>query len=167
MCASVYTANTVSNMKSMYCGVWRRRGGTKIVYMYVTAAYLCVCDVGMTLLLFFSYYNLMSTKYVLPVWSSSSCSFYKLFYSTVFSLSLLFNTWCRFRRERNIIIILLSLHHSYLFPNSRNTIIIVCPICFFAIFIFLEERSHLVFRLLYNWKMMRWQMHIYVQGIPR
>jgi hypothetical protein len=88
MCASVYTANTVSNMKSMYCGVWRRRGGTKIVYMYVTAAYLCVCDVGMTLLLFFSYYNLMSTKYVLPVWSSSSCSFYKLFYSTDFSLSL-------------------------------------------------------------------------------
>ena len=87
---------------------------------------------------------------------SSSCSFYHLFSSTVFSLSLslflLFNTWCRFGIRRNIIIILLlSLHHSYLFfPNSRDATIIVCPIYFFAIFIFLKERSHLVFRLLYN-----------------
>ena len=32
------------------------------------------------------------------------------------------------------------------------------------LFIFLQERSHLVFRLLYNWKMMRWQMHIDGRG---
>ncbi len=48
---------------------------------------------------------------------SPSCSFYHLFDSTVFSLSLslflLFNTWCRFGIRRNIL--LLSLHHSYLF----------------------------------------------------
>jgi hypothetical protein len=48
---------------------------------------------------------------------SSSCSFYHLFDSTVFSLSLflLFNTWCRFGIRRNIIIIIIPLHHSYLF----------------------------------------------------
>jgi hypothetical protein len=119
MCTAAYTTNTVSNMKSMYCGVWRRRGGTKSMYMYVTAACLCVCDVGMTLLLFFSYYNLMSTKYVLPVQSFSSLlpvlSIIYLIAPFSLSLSFLFNTWCRFRTRRNIIIILLSLHHSYLF----------------------------------------------------
>lgn len=90
MCTAACTANTVSNMKSMYCGVWRRRGGTKSVYMYVTAAYLCVCDVGMTLLLFFPYYNLMSTKYILPVQSFSSLlPVLSIIYSIVpFSLSL-------------------------------------------------------------------------------
>lgn len=92
MCTAAYTTNTVSNMKSMYCGVWRRRGGTKSVYMYVTSAYLCVCDVGMTFLLFF--FSLITTWWVQNMFYRSSlsllspfCSFYHLFDSTVFSLS--------------------------------------------------------------------------------
>jgi hypothetical protein len=57
--------------------------------MYVTTAYLCVCDVGTTLLLFFPYYNLMSRKYVLPVQSLSSLlPVLSIIYSMVpFSLS--------------------------------------------------------------------------------
>lgn len=52
--------------------------------------------------------------------------------------------------------------------NSTDATIIVYPDFFsFTIFIFLDERSHLVFRLLYNWKMMRWQMHINVRGHPK
>jgi hypothetical protein len=73
--------------------------------------------------LFFPYYNLMSTKYVLPVQTLSSLLpvlsiiYLRVPFSLFFSLSLflLFNTWCRFGIRRNIIIILLSLHHSYLF----------------------------------------------------
>jgi hypothetical protein len=83
---------------------------------------------------------------------SPSCSFYHLFDSTVFSLSLFsfqhlvpLSNKKKYYYYSSFITSLIPI-----FPNSRDATIIVCPIFFFAIFIFLEERSHLVFRLLYN-----------------
>jgi hypothetical protein len=176
MCATAYTTNTVSNMKSMYCGVWRRRGGTKSVYMYVTTAYLCVCDVGMTLLFF----SLITTWWVQNMFYRSRLflPFFLFFLSSIWeyrflssSLSLSFSSFQHlvplWNKKKYYYYSSFITSFIPFFPNSRDATIIVCPIYFFAIFIFLEERSHLVFRLLYNWKMMRWQMHIYIRGHPK
>lgn len=124
----------------------------------------------------FSYFFLITTWWVQNMFYRSSFSLIclrlvlciNLFYSTAFLLSLLFFSTPGAALEQDEIL-LLFFHYitRTFFPNSRDATIIVCPIFSLAIFIFLEERSHLVFRLLYNWKMMRWQMHIYVRGHPK
>ncbi len=119
-----------------------------------------------------SYYNLMSTKYILPVQFSLLSFLFFLSSSQehrFLSLPFFFSTPGAALEEEEEILLFFFFHyitHTF-FPNSRDATIIVYPIFFLAIFIFLEERSHLVFRLLYNWKMMRWQMHIYVRGHPQ
>ena len=76
MCAVAYTyrTNTVSNMKSMYCGVWKRRksrgrrGGTNAVYIHVTIDYLCVRNVRYDSFPVSFYYKWMSRKcFTVPI----------------------------------------------------------------------------------------------------
>lgn len=130
--------------------------------MLLQPIYACVRRGYESSFYFFSYYNLMSTKYVLPVWSSCfSCSFYHLFDSTVFFFLSFFSVpsfqhlvplWNKkkYYYYYSFSSFITSLIPFFPLCKSRDTTIIVCPIFFFAVFIFLKERSHLVFRLLYN-----------------
>ena len=101
----------------------------------------------------------MSTKYVLPVRSlalASSCSFsHRLArsfvpFSGVVSLSSFQHLVPLWNTKKYYYFLFFHYITRTFLANSMDATIIFCPIFFFALFIFLEERSHLVFRLLYN-----------------